>query len=65
MSSSLWAPQEVVVLAGNVLKLLSIAFVLCEQKSGIKTRSLRTGTRDLEIQGNEDVDSVIVKLETL
>ena len=28
--SSLWAPQEVVVLPGNVLKLSSMAFVFCE-----------------------------------
>ena len=34
----------------------SIAFVLGEQTSGIETRSLRTGTRNLEIQDGEDVD---------
>ena len=33
-----------------------MVFVLGEQTSGIETRSLRTGTRNLKIQDGEDVD---------
>ena len=34
----------------------SMAFVLGEQRSEIKTKNLRTGTRNLEFQDGEDVD---------
>ena len=33
-----------------------MAFVICEQPSGIQNRSLRTETRNLKIQDGEDID---------
>ena len=51
-----FVPLVLAVLVVAEILVFDMAFVLEKERSGMKTRSLRTGTRSFEIQDGEDVD---------